>query len=166
MPTALRQGERGRARSLLNISLTMRHHLPHNKSNLAVRRLAAPQQAEKPKGSCLSACVRRCAQAETFPSPWQRERAKRLHRIFTNVERRLAGGLTIRRAFKHPSWFNRQRFYRCDPSKRRLFCVDTLIQNFYRWRKNGRTAEALTLKYHAWNKGMKGCQRKGETTQI
>jgi hypothetical protein len=141
-------------------------HLPHN-SILAVRRLDAPQHAERPQGSCHSAGVRRCSPADNFVSPWQRERAKRLHRIFTNVERRLAGGLTIRRAFKHPSWFNRQRFYRCAPSKRRLFAVDTLIQNFYLWRKNGRTPAALMLKYRAWNKGLKQRQQlKGIRTPL
>ena len=80
---------------------------------------------------------------------WQRERARRLHRLFLRLEARIASGLNQRRALKWIGWFynSKPRFYRCERSRQVRFSKATIKREFYRWRNGGRIADALALRY-------------------
>jgi hypothetical protein len=82
---------------------------------------------------------------------WQQERSARLHRIFLRAEARIAQGTKITKAFRMLAWWHgsRVRYYRCDRSHKMHFTRSTLIREFYRWRKGGRTEAALLLRYRS-----------------
>ena len=80
---------------------------------------------------------------------WQRERAIRVHRFFETIERRRQRGMKLSKAFHWLRWWCRQpdRVYRCDPSRRMRLSPGTLKRLYYKWRRDGRTPEALKLEY-------------------
>ncbi len=121
-------------------------HLPH-KPILAVRRLAAPQQAEKPQGTCHSAGVRRCAPADNLVSAWHLERARKVNLICGCIARRMARGQTLESAVTYFVWAHAYSFYRCEPSRPFRLSRKTLVRLFYQWKNGGRTPQALTLRY-------------------
>lgn len=85
----------------------------------------------------------------SFPSLWQRERARRLHFIFLRIERRRAAGQSLRRAVRWFAWYWKDRTYKCDPHRAMRFSSNTLVRLFYRWQNGGRTPEALVLHYRS-----------------
>src|SRR5262245_38533498 len=78
--------------------------------------------------------------------PWQRERANRLHRKFGRVEIAMAGGQTMRQAFKWFAWHLRGKAYRCEKNRKIQLSYRSLVRALYQWKANGRTPEALFLK--------------------
>jgi|SRR5579862_1636767 len=75
------------------------------------------------------------------------ERARRLHRICGCIARRMERGQTQHKALTWFAWFYRNRFYKCDPSKKLRFKYKTLMGAYYQWKRGGRSPEALTLRY-------------------
>jgi len=97
-----------------------------------------------------SASAANAAFAASLPR-WQRERMRRLHRIFVAAEGRIDGGERLTHAFNHFAWWVRRkpRFYRCEPSRPfRFFSQKTLIRLWYLW-NGGKNPEALVLKYRS-----------------
>jgi len=81
-------------------------------------------------------------------SPWEIERATRLHRLFTRVEFIRELGISVNDGLRKFAWFWRGRTFRSDPSKRVPFSRQTLRALFYKWRRGGRVPSAL---YHRWH---------------
>lgn len=80
---------------------------------------------------------------------WRRERCYWFHKIFTNVEKRMANGWRLRESLVWFAWYYRthRRFYRCEPTRRFRAAFGTLLQNYYTWQQGGRKPEALILNY-------------------
>jgi len=85
--------------------------------------------------------------AVNFPLPWMRERANRLHRFCKTVERRRAGGMSVRKAVKHFAWFWKDHPYRTAPHIKTKFSRAALVCLYYRWRRNGKSPECFALHY-------------------
>ena len=79
-----------------------------------------------------------------FPA-WQRQRAKRLHRIFLTAEKRVAKGVTLWKAFEWTNWISRRENYQ--DGKRVRLRRGTLYREFTRWKNGGRRPEAVTLHF-------------------
>jgi len=80
-------------------------------------------------------------------SPWQRERSRKLDRMFRCIEGRIQRGQTIRRSVRLFAWFHKNRMYRCEPTRRFRVSRKSLIRLFYKWRASGKTPECLLIKY-------------------
>jgi hypothetical protein len=80
-------------------------------------------------------------------SPWQKERANRLHRICAAIERKRHEGQTLHEALLYPvrTW-NGQDLNTGKPFR---LSRGTLTRLFYHWQKSGRCAECFRLGYRA-----------------
>jgi hypothetical protein len=85
--------------------------------------------------------------AETLSSPWQRERCQLLHRLCLAIERKRERGRTLRQALRWPGWYWKNRTYRCDPTRKIQISRGTLKNCYYIWRRGGKTAASLSLRY-------------------
>lgn len=85
----------------------------------------------------------------TTLSPWQNERAKRLHAIFSSAETRQKEAGSLARCLKPfvRSWKGKS--FHCDPKRQARFSYGTLRNLFYHWCSSGRTPECLLLRYRA-----------------
>ncbi|NOS68659.1 MAG: hypothetical protein HOP33_01845 [Verrucomicrobia bacterium] len=99
---------------------------------------------------------RRCSSSNSNPltrseflrlSPWNRERATRLHRQFIRVEQARKKGKSVTESFRPFAFYWRGEFFRRDSSKRVRFSISTLRRCFYTWLTGGRTPEAIALRY-------------------
>ncbi len=72
-------------------------------------------------------------------------RASRLNRIYLWAEKNRAKGWNLRHTFAGPLRRWRNRTYQDGHPVQ--FGYGTLIREFYRWRKNGRTPQAIALRY-------------------
>lgn len=86
-------------------------------------------------------------QAVSFPSPWQTERTRRVHRICGCIERRLARGQTLEQSVAYFVWYHAHSVYHCDPARPFRLSRKTLVRLFYQWKKGGRTPQAIALHY-------------------
>ena len=82
-----------------------------------------------------------------FPLPWQRERARRLHRLCKAVERRRSAGISVRKAVRYFAWFWRNRPYRTAPHIKAKFKRPTIVALYYHWRRNGKSPDCFAQRY-------------------
>jgi hypothetical protein len=78
---------------------------------------------------------------------WQAERAKRLHRICSSIEARVARGEKKRRLIQWFAWYWKGRSYKCDPSRPLRFSRCTIERAFHLWKKGGQIAASLRVHY-------------------
>ncbi|MDB6023326.1 MAG: hypothetical protein JWQ04_3183 [Pedosphaera sp.] len=78
---------------------------------------------------------------------WQLERCRRLHRICRNIEGRIQRGQSLRKSVRWFTWYWASRFYRCDKTSPAKFCAQTLLRIYYQWRDNGKSPDAIALRY-------------------
>jgi hypothetical protein len=83
-----------------------------------------------------------------IPPPWQRERARRLHRICSSIEQRVEHGQGLLRAVRRFARYYAGRHYRSERQRALQFSAQTILRCYYLWRSKGRTAEALVLKHY------------------
>ena len=83
----------------------------------------------------------------TFMLLWPSERAERLHRFCKSIERRRAAGVSVRKAVTYFAWFWKDRPYRTAPHIKARFSGTTLVQLYYRWRRNGKSPVCFVLHY-------------------
>ncbi|MFO1487843.1 MAG: hypothetical protein U1F65_05135 [Verrucomicrobiota bacterium] len=92
---------------------------------------------------------------EKILPPWQIERAALFHRICLGVLNRMAKGKTFASAIRWYSWYYDGSPYRSAPKLKRHCGKGTLISNFYKWKKSGKTPEVFFLTYSSANKKLK-----------
>lgn len=80
-------------------------------------------------------------------STWQSERVCRLLHILRGLDRRVLAGQSLIRSAARAARRWRGHHYKSRPGGTVQFSQKTLIRLFYLWRRNGRTAEALQLRY-------------------
>lgn len=83
--------------------------------------------------------------------PWQRERARRLHRVCTAIESAQQAGKPLRVALRYSVRSARHAHYRSEPSRAIHLSRPTIIRAYYTWRKHGRNPHALALGYRSAN---------------
>lgn len=122
--------------------------LPAQKTNLS-RDKGRPVSFIQTVGtrSRLAPCESGSLQGGFFASPWQRERAKILHRICSRIAARVALGQQLRSAVTYFAWACAHRVYRCEPSRRLHLSRQTVLRAYYHWRANGKTPAAFALRY-------------------
>jgi hypothetical protein len=102
--------------------------------------------------------VRKAARVDAASTPatrassslnWQRERAMIVHRACMAISRRRERGVSLHRAVVRPAWNCRNRFYRCEPTRRVRLSRKTFIDIYYHWRANGQNLQAVQLHYRS-----------------
>ncbi len=95
----------------------------------------------------------------------ERERALRLARIFTAIDKaRPQGNRTMHKAFVHAAWKWDGKPYACDPARRMHAAEGTLRCLYYtRWLAGGRTPEALIRR---WRCGRQRVISPGQVIEI
>ena len=85
-------------------------------------------------------------------SAWQRERAKRLHRICKRIKARVAAGQSINKACRAFSrkWSGKP--LRSDPARHYALNVSSLYRHFKKWRLMGESPACFTLNYFPTNR--------------
>lgn len=83
---------------------------------------------------------------------WQRERAKRLHRICKRIKARVAAGQSLHEAIRTFSRRWNGKALKCDPSRRYALSVARLYQHYRRWRLMGESPACFTLNYFPTNR--------------
>ena len=85
-------------------------------------------------------------------SGWQIERSNRLHRQFRRVEAARLTGKSVKSALVQFCWYWRGERYRSNSRVKVQFSLPRVRTLFYQWRANGRTPEAIALKYRPGNR--------------
>ena len=109
--------------------------------------------AGQPAGTATGAGVIPLSPAPASPSlagwpAWQRERARFLHRLCTDIEARVQAGKPVRRAVRRCArrWHGRP--FRCAPGRFLRLSKQRLVNLFYEWRKQP-SPEVFRLHYQA-----------------
>jgi len=99
---------------------------------------------------------RRATKQTHLPAPeslrslpaWQARRAAILHSLFLRAEEALTRGQSVREALQPfcSRWAGK--WFRTNPSKKARFSYQRVRKLFYQWRRNGRTAAAVSLNYN------------------
>lgn len=103
-----------------------------------------PNLAVPARGSLCVPMLSRAQFSSPFPLPWFREDAETLHWLFTRVEERRAGGLSLNKALRR-RWYGK-RFHTAHRVKVRR-TLPTLRAKYYHWRRNGKTPECLAPRF-------------------
>jgi hypothetical protein len=77
--------------------------------------------------------------------PWMREDAQSKHAFCLRAEERIAGGMPVRRACS--SRFFTKQVYQEKPAKKARRSSSSLVNMYYRWRRNGRNPDCLIPKF-------------------
>jgi len=80
---------------------------------------------------------------------WQREHAALVHRICKRIEANKQRGIAIAKTCRRFArrWDGEP--LRCDPERRHRLSFKAIYNYLYRWRANGRNAEAVRLRYRS-----------------
>ena len=113
------------------------------------RRCKTPPLSIQPNPAAIArgASVPRVPRAQfstPFRLPWFREDAESLHRLFTRVEERRAGGLSLSKALQR-RWHGKR--YRTAHHVKVRHSLPTLRAKYYHWRRDGRTPECLAPQF-------------------
>jgi hypothetical protein len=79
--------------------------------------------------------------------PWQIERAGKLHRACLRIEAARARGEKICKYVLRTARRYNGRPFKCDPARRMRLCTSSLWRLYRKWRRSGKVASALILKY-------------------
>lgn len=85
-------------------------------------------------------------------SPWQRERALRLHRICQFIQARVAKGQSLNKACRLFSKRWNGKHLRSNPTRCYALNVSSLHRHFHRWKLGGEVPSALQLQYRPINR--------------
>lgn len=146
MAKAIRQGERGRARSLLNFSTQM--SVFHRQKNLSPLKSEAEITAARETGTSSSPGVCGSISGDAIFSPWQRELAEKRHRaccVFKFLVEQNGKGMM--EASRIVARRYRGRLLKNRPTRRMALTPATALRIYHHWRNNGETPSALLLGY-------------------
>ena len=91
-------------------------------------------------------------------SAWQRERARRLARIFRCLDRGRQQGKPLRKMLIKHAWRWKNRRYTSDPARAIRFTRSTLLRLYYQWKRGGCTLAAVALRYGNANRKLPASQ--------
>lgn len=94
----------------------------------------------------------RFSKPQSKSDDWKKEDANRLHRKFITLEAKRKTGKSVNELLTWFSWFWKGKAYRSATNIRVRYSIPTLRRRYYIWRNNGRTPQALALKYCPGNR--------------